>query len=69
MPALTPVTLPLLPIVAIAENSLLHIPPPIASDSVIAAPTGTLLGPVIADISGAAITFTVTVLVQPKGME
>ena len=49
VPALTPVTMPVeAPTVAVPVAVLLHVPPPVASVSVILDPAHTLVGPEIA---------------------
>lgn len=58
----TPVTTPEVPTVARAVLLLLHVPPP-PSESVMLAPTQTLLGPVIAEGSG--LTVSTLVAIQP----
>ncbi len=63
-PGETPVTMPLVPTVAIPVDPLLHVPPGVASARVVVAPTQipTAPGGVIA--AGLAITVTVVVTKQ-----
>lgn len=64
IPPLMPVTIPVLePMVATEPSLLLHEPPEVASDSVLAAPAQRLLLPVIA--VGKALTVTVRIVTQP----
>lgn len=67
MPAATPVTVPLVPMVATAMSELLHVPPPGKPPHIIVLPTHTDVGPVIAD--GEGITVTVRYAVQPEPNE
>ena len=66
IPATIPVTIPVLPTVAKAVNSLLHVPPLTASDRVITDPTVTLDGPDIEYIAGLAVTEATTVTLHPE---
>ena len=65
-PGETPVTVPLLlSMVAAVVLLLLHVPPVVASDSVMAEPAQTVDRPAIADGNAFAVTDAVAVLVQP----
>jgi len=68
VPADTPLTMPVKPIVATEPSPLLHTPPLVASLSVVVEPAHTLMVPVIADTVGNGLTVTteVTVVTQPK---
>jgi hypothetical protein len=66
-PAATPVTLPVVPTVALVASLLLHAPPVADSLSGIDELTQTLLLPVIAD--GTEFTVTLCVLEQPVPSE
>ena len=68
LPRVTPVTVPELLIVAIEVNLLLHVPPLIRSVKGMVDPMATLVGPVIGDVVGWAVTFTVAVVPQPEGI-
>ena len=61
MPAETPVTTPVeTPTVAIDVLPLVHVPPPVASESVMVLPTATLVNPVIAAGRGLTVKMVVT---------
>ena len=68
MPADTPLTMPVEPIVATEPSLLLHAPPLVASLNVVVEPAHALMVPVIADTVGNGLTVTndVTVVTQPK---
>jgi hypothetical protein len=57
-PALTPVTIPVVPTVAAAVFTLLHTPPVVLAVRVVVAPTQTVLLPLMVPDVGAAITAT-----------
>ena len=61
LPALTPVTIPLVPIEAIAGDAELHVPPLTASANVVVAPVQITDAPVI--VPAFVTSFTVTLLV------
>ena len=63
VPVVIAVTTPEVPIEAIPEALLLHVPPPVVADKVLVPPTQMLLFPVIAP--GPAFTETVLVAEQP----
>ena len=65
-PVLSPVTIPKRePIVATAVLSLVHVPPPVASCSVVVWPMQTKGIPVIAGGSGKMVTVVVTTHPEP----
>jgi len=65
VPAATPVTSPVELMVAIVPSLLVHVPPGVASASVIAEPIQTVDGPVMA--AGAAeFTVTTSIAAQPE---
>src|SRR6478735_8337928 len=66
VPAVTPLTTPLLSIVATDSLLLLHTPPAVASVSVVVNPAHTLVVPLIAATTGIALTVTVVVLVPTQ---
>jgi hypothetical protein len=67
-PAATPVTIPLVPIVATPVALLLHTPSAVASNNAVVSPTHTVRVPVIAATVGNGLTVTaaVTVVAQPN---
>jgi hypothetical protein len=66
LPAATPVTIPLLvPIVARVTLLLVHVPPAVASVSVVVKPTHTLAVPLID--AGSGLTVTTAVAIQVVG--
>ena len=62
-PAATPVTMPVLPTVALAGTALLQVPPGTASESDVVDPAHTVLTPDIVPATGAALTVTTVVAV------
>ena len=61
VPAVTPVTIPVVPIVATAVAELLHNPPVVASVRVVVLPTHTdFVPPIAAGAEGKAFTVAVT---------
>jgi hypothetical protein len=68
VPALTPVTTPLLATVASRVSALLHTPPVVLLLSNVAEPSHNDVGPLMAATVGSAFTVmeVVTVVVQPK---
>ena len=65
MPADTPVTIPVVPIVASALLQL-HVPPAVPLDaSEILLPIATLTGPEMVPALGVAVTVTIAVILQP----
>lgn len=67
VPIPSPVTMPVLLTEPIVLSLLLHVPPPVASVSVIVNPKQTLDGPLIA--AGATLTVTGTVAMQLPPVE
>ena len=65
MPARIPLTMPVLPAVAIKPALLLQVPPAVASVRAVVKPKQTDLVPVIA--AGVWLNVTTTVLTQPEG--
>lgn len=63
VPAESPETIPLVPIVAVAGVLLLHVPPTVPSLNAVVEPSQTLVVPVIT--AGEACTVTVTLWLQP----
>ncbi len=63
VPAVTPVTIPVDPTVAMAVLLLVHEPPVVVEDNGVVCPTQRLAAPVIA--AGAGFTVTVVLTVQP----
>ena len=63
VPADTPETIPVVPIVATPVLALVHVPPPVASASVVVAPVQTVRVPVMA--AGVVLTVTILVAKQP----
>jgi len=63
VPAVTPVTTPVLPTAATPELLLLHVPPDVVSVSAVVVPVQTVLLPVIA--LGDGLTVIVVVVKQP----
>lgn len=67
MPPLTPVTVPLVPTVAIAVLALLHTPPGVASDNAIVDDAQTVDGPVIVPaLRKAPIVITLVATAVPQ---
>ncbi len=71
VPAPVPVTTPDVPTVATGVLLLLHVPPDVASESVMADPVQTFPGPDMAAMEGRAFTVTTAVAVaeHPKELE
>lgn len=66
VPGATPVTIPVVrPTVAIDVFTLVHVPPAIASLSVVDVPMHTFVPPLI--VAGAVVTNIVVVVIQPVG--
>jgi hypothetical protein len=66
VPVATPLTIPVVePTVALERSLLLHVPPPVASASVVVEPTHTVEAPVTT--AGDAFTLTTVVVKQPAG--
>lgn len=61
VPGVTPVTIPVLAIVAMPVELLLHMPPPVASVKLVVAPVHTVAVPVILPAFGNGLTVMVEV--------
>ena len=61
VPAVKPLTIPLVPIVATAVLLLLHTPPVVVSISVVVPPAHKLRGPPIEPTIGSGLTVTIAV--------
>ena len=63
VPAVTPITDPVLPTVAIVVAVLLHAPPVAASDKPVVEPTHTVAVPVMVPADGNGLTVTTSVAI------
>ena len=64
VPAAMPLTIPVLPTDAIPVELLDHVPPPVADDNEVVAPTHTESVPEM--VAGSALTVTIAVRLQPE---